>query len=55
MPFTLVWQDITKMKVDAILNSANTDLQMGDGVCGTIFKVAGESELQAVCDKLATD
>jgi len=53
MPFTIVRQDITKMKVDAIVNSANTDLQMGGGVCGAIFKAAGASQLQAACDKLA--
>jgi len=53
MPFTIVRQDITKMKVHAIVNAANTELQMGGGVCGAIFKAAGESELQATCDKLA--
>ncbi|MDD4096196.1 MAG: macro domain-containing protein [Oscillospiraceae bacterium] len=53
MPFTIVRQDLTKMKVDAIVNAANTALQMGGGVCGAKFKTAGASELQAACKKLA--
>ena len=53
MPLTIVHQDITKMNVDAIVNAANTDLQMGGGVCGAIFQAAGERELQTACDKLA--
>ncbi|HZK17728.1 MAG TPA: macro domain-containing protein [Clostridia bacterium] len=53
MPFFTVHRDITKMKTDAIVNAANTGLQMGGGVCGAIFRGAGSSELQSACDKLA--
>lgn len=53
MSFTIVRHDITKMQVDAIVNAANTQLQMGGGVCGVIFQAAGAKELQAACDRVA--
>ena len=50
MPLQIVRNDITKMKVDVIVNAANSALKMGGGVCGAIFSAAGVEELQAECD-----
>jgi len=53
MPLTIIHGDITKLQIDAIVNTANTNLQMGGGVCGAIFDAAGADRLQAACDNLA--
>jgi O-acetyl-ADP-ribose deacetylase (regulator of RNase III) len=43
--------DITTLDVDAIVNPANTALQLGGGVAGAIRRAGGTS-IQAECDKL---
>ncbi|MDR4887316.1 macro domain-containing protein [Fredinandcohnia sp. QZ13] len=54
MPLEIVRNDITQMKVDAVVNAANTELKMGGGVCGAIFRAAGAEELQAACDEIGS-
>lgn len=44
MGLKIVYGDITKLDPipDVIVNAANSQLQMGGGVCGVIFRAAGE-------------
>ena len=51
MPIQIIRNDITKMQVDAIVNTANRDLSLSDGVNGMIHKAAGP-ELLVACQKL---
>ncbi|SNR60055.1 macro domain-containing protein [Halorubrum vacuolatum] len=43
MRFSVVQGDITEQEADALVNAANTDLQMTGGVAGVIRDAAGEA------------
>ncbi len=45
--------DLTGMDVDAIVNAANNDLQLGGGVAGAIRRKGGES-IQRECDEIGS-
>lgn len=52
MPFKIVRNDITKMQVDAIVNTANEDVAYGDGIDSAVYAAAGEEQLLAARGKI---
>ena len=42
MPFQIIRNDITKVKADAIVNTANPHPKIGSGTDSAIYKAAGE-------------
>jgi O-acetyl-ADP-ribose deacetylase (regulator of RNase III) len=54
MPLEIIRDDITHLHVDAIVNSANSQLKEDGGICRTIFRAASREKLQAACDKIGS-
>ena len=52
MPFEIVRNDITRMKVDAIVNTANPKPKYSSGTDTAVYKAAGEEELLAERKKI---
>ncbi len=52
MPFQIIRNDITKVKVDAIVNTANPKVAIGSGVDTAIYNAAGRDILFAEREKI---
>ena len=52
MPFKIIKNDITKVKADAIVNTVNPNVRIGEGVEYAIYNAAGKDELLKAREKL---
>ncbi len=52
MAFCIVRNDITKMETDAIVNTANPKVRVGDGIDRAVYEAAGEDELLRLREKV---
>ena len=52
MPFSIIRNDITKIKADAIVNTANPRVAVGTGVDAAIYEAAGREKLLAAREKI---
>lgn len=57
MPLIITKENIIRLNTDAIVNAANEELRnyavrRGGGVCGCIFRAAGNEKMQAACDAI---
>ena len=52
MPFTIIRNDITKVKADAIVNTANPRPVIGSGTDSAVYKAAGEKLLLEARQKI---
>ena len=52
MPFQIIRNDITKVKADAIVNTANPKPRIGRGTDSAIYAAAGEEQLIAAREKI---
>ena len=52
MSFSIVRNDITKVKADAIVNTANPKVDIGSGVDAAIYEAAGKEKMLAAREKI---